>query len=158
MATKKTTAKLVDNKKYPFTIKKGDKFKIINSAHGHSYGPIGTICTANISFTFDSKDCSIYALAKGKNSIYADQFILTVTNKQEIQKEIVELKKELVDKTKSIKEQIANLEIRLKFMNENKLDNFDETEFKAYKVLQLLKDKKLSDIERAKLIASLVNE
>lgn len=153
-----TPKKLTDNKKYPFTIKKGDNFKIISSLGGHNYGPIGTICTADISYTFNTRSNSINALTKGKNSIYAYQFILVTINKQEIQEDIVQLKQELIDKTKSIKEQIADLEVKLKFMNENKLDDFNETEFKAYKVLQLLKDKKLSDIERAKLIASLVNE
>lgn len=153
-----TTKKLTDNKKYPFIIKKGDKFKIISSTDGHNYGLIGTICTSDVNHTFNSKNHSFSGLARGKNNIYANQFILVSINKEVIQEEIAELKQDIIDTTKKNKEQIADLEVKLKFMNENKLSEFNETEFKAYKVLQLLKDEKLSDIQRAKLIASLVNE
>lgn len=153
-----TPKKLIDNKKYPFTIRKGQKIKIISSTHSHNYGPIGTICTVDINHIFNTASSGICGLVRGKNTINASQFILVSNDKKIIEEEIAILKQELIDKTNSIKKEIAELQTKLKFIQDNKLDNFDETQFKTYKVLQLLKNRKLSDIERAKLIASLVNE
>jgi hypothetical protein len=153
---------LTDNKKYPFTLKKGEKIKIIANNSNHNF-PLGSIHTTswtslNKSTKLITASSVVYPI-KNEHFLYGKDFIIIKNeSKKEIQEAIADFKKELVDHNNRIKTEIENLTLRLKFLNENELDLFDENQFKAYKVLQLLKNKKLNDIERAKVIAQLINE
>lgn len=56
---------------------------------------------------------------------------------------------------KEAEQEIESLEAKKKFMISNKLEAYNEDEYKIYTVLQTLKGKK-TDIEKAKVIAGLI--
>jgi len=66
----------------------------------------------------------------------------------------------LIDKNEKelikIKDKIDDLKLKIKFIKDNNLKEFDENEFKVYCVLQELKTNS-SDIEKSKIIAKLIN-
>jgi hypothetical protein len=63
--------------------------------------------------------------------------------------------KEMQKELKAAKAVVADLNLKIKFMKANKLDEFDETQYRVYAALQALKSKG-TDIEKAKLIAELM--
>lgn len=65
-------------------------------------------------------------------------------------------REQLESRIKSLKEEIAELNSKLDFMNEHKLEEYDADTFKAFSVLKLVDNKKLSTIDKAKLIAELI--
>jgi hypothetical protein len=77
--------------------------------------------------------------------VYGDEIVSSVITKEE-----------LTSKIKSLKEEITELNSKLDFMNEHKLEEYDADTFKAFSVLKLVDNKKLSTIDKAKLIAELI--
>lgn len=72
---------------------------------------------------------------------------------------IEELTNEIADNEKSIKELGAENELirsKIEFMQTNALEEFDDEVFKTYHVLKQLDNKKLTDIEKAKIIARII--
>lgn len=55
----------------------------------------------------------------------------------------------------SYKEKISELKLKIKFMKENNLKEFDEDQFKVFSVLKALNENS-SDIEKAKIISELI--
>jgi len=53
---------------------------------------------------------------------------------------------------------IKDLKVKLEFIEETGADEFDENVFKAYKTLKLIENKKLSALDKAKLIGKLIEE
>ena len=79
------------------------------------------------------------------NKYYTD-FTKLDNNKLSIAKKISEKKKE-----------IEALQAKLDFMKESGETTYNENTFKAYQTLKLIDNKKLSNMERAKLISKLIN-
>ncbi len=88
----------------------------------------------------------------GGNSIKLNQFKIGGNSIEDLTSENKEFSKEI----DYLKEQIADNNIKIKFMNDNDLKEFDETDFKVYKTLSLLEDPKLSQVDRAKAISALI--
>jgi len=67
-----------------------------------------------------------------------------------------ETKESLTTIINESKLRISEAETKLQFMEDTGSDVYDENTFKAFNVLKLVDDKKLSNIEKAKLIAELI--
>lgn len=66
-------------------------------------------------------------------------------------------KDDLLREVLGLEEQMADVKSRLAYINEVRTEDFDENEFKVWTTLQLIKDTKLSDIDKSKLIAKLIS-
>lgn len=124
----------------------GRRVKIVGNKSGHAQ-PIGTIveltCATNITVQY-------YTIA-GCYLYFYDVILL----QDETVADIVENIKFHEKTIKEAKEEIAKLESKKKFMEDNKVETWNEEEYKVYAVLQTLKTKK-SDLEKAKVIAELI--
>ena len=58
---------------------------------------------------------------------------------------------------KIIEDKIKNSQARIDFMEEVETEDFDENEFKAYQTLCIIESSDTSKLEKAKLIAQLIN-
>jgi len=63
----------------------------------------------------------------------------------------------LEEKEKEFQKTIQELNEKIAYLEESGSELFSETEFKVYKTLKTLGNKDLSETERAKIIASLIN-
>lgn len=66
-----------------------------------------------------------------------------------------EMMKKLDKNINALRTEKDALNMKIKFMKENKLEEYDEDQYKAYAILQSLKSAG-TDLEKAKLIASIV--
>lgn len=82
---------------------------------------------------------------------YYDLELISLGTTEEIDEEISYQGKIIKEATN----QIVSLESRKKFMKANKLEVFDEDQFKVYQILQTLKDKK-TDLQKAEVISKIV--
>jgi len=117
----------------------GKKVKVVKNTAGHScpVGSIGTITSGNNN-NFRLKEYPNF-------TFYTADLELCPETREQIEETI----KNLQDK--------VNLEqIKLKFMSENNMDEFDETQYKVFQTLITLENKDLSPMEKSKLIASLL--
>jgi hypothetical protein len=71
--------------------------------------------------------------------------------------EILESIKEVESEIRTKNSEISNLKSKLKFMEENGLEEFDEDQFKVFRTLELIDSKELSKMEMAKEIAKLIS-
>lgn len=69
---------------------------------------------------------------------------------------LTETKEEIQKTITSLEESIKLQKAKLKYLESTKQDNFEDTEFKVWNTLQLIKGK-TSDLEKAKAIAALIN-
>lgn len=65
--------------------------------------------------------------------------------------------KDFENDNKELQKQIDENNLKIQFMKESGLEEYDDTQIKVYKTLQLLKKKDLNDVEKSKLIAKLIN-
>lgn len=126
----------------------GKKVKIINNlstGHNNPINSKGTIisCTQN----------NVRLKEYNSWNFYISEVEIYSITREEIEKEIEEIKKE----TSKLQIKIEEEKSKLQFMVENNIEEFDETQFKVYKTLSTLEDKSLSPMEKSKLIASLIN-
>ena len=70
---------------------------------------------------------------------------------------IPETKEEIEQGIINLQNIIKEEQEKLEFMATNNVEEFDETEFKVFKTLATLENKDISSMEKAKLIASLIN-
>lgn len=154
------TEKLIKGKKIADITKLfgGKKAKIINmmySGHGLSIGEEVTIksCLGNMQAPyFGSYSCETSA---GIRTIYGSEMDIRLSyNKENILEDIANLKKNI----QNYEKEIVLLQNKLEFIEENKLEEFDENTFKAYHTLKLIDNNKLSQIEKAKLISNLISQ
>ena len=132
----------------------GKKLKVIGNTASHGQ-PIGAIITvAGIQYPTTNNPV-FTAVCNGtvRHFNYADveAFSLTI---DDLQEDITRLCKE-IEESKKEQEMIA---AKIKFMHSNGLEEYDENTFKAFHTLELLDNKKLSKIEKAKLISKLISE
>ena len=130
-------------------VKKGQKFKVIGNSNNHNY-PMGTILTIkrNIATTFQSFN-DIAEEIHG-NQIQIKDMELVSFNLKEMKESLDVLEKNYLKNKKE-------LSYKIKFCEENDLDEYDENIFKVLKTLSTLK-KNMSDIEKAKIIANLIKQ
>lgn len=84
----------------------------------------------------------------------SDMYLMTepfsVDGLKEAQKEVEKEQKDLTKRKNEIKDKLA-------FLKEAGVDSFTDNEFKAYMTLKTLEKKDLSDIEKAQVIAKLID-
>lgn len=126
----------------------GKKFRVVKDTCSHRIkkGTIITITRIN----FGSP---IY-LYHDHNGSYVTPTCLEelALSKEDVEKNIKDLKKQI----KALQTEIKGEESKIKFMQENKLDTYDEEEFKVYKTLEALEDPATSKVQKAKIIAALI--
>lgn len=132
----------------------GKRLKVMKCTCSHNY-PIGSIITPDAGSSFTTTSVSSVARPDGSgygNTINFTNLVLVETNtKKEIKEEI----KSVEESIKEEKEKIKELKSKLDFLKVNKLESFDEDEFKVFQTLQTL-SQSISDIEKAKIIAKLI--
>ena len=119
----------------------GKKVKIVKNTANHNQ-PIGS------TGTITSTNSGMVRLKEFPSwNFYPQDLELLPQTREEIEKEIA-----------SLKEKIKSEQEKLDFMNENKVEEFDETQYKVFQTLKTLEDKNLSPIERSKIIAGLIDK
>lgn len=126
----------------------GKKIKVVGNRSNHNIA-IGTSVTMDSPAMITNQ----YYQHNGYNIYFYDAVLTSCDTKEEIDESIKIAEKSI----KELQEEIAELDAKKRFMAENKLEVFDEGQFKVYQILQTLKTKK-SDIEKAKVIATLVKD
>lgn len=120
------------------SLKPGTKLRVISRLSGHGF-EIGEI------ITYDRK-ASSSSFYSGQWSVRAEEVELALKDKESIKTEI-----------DGLKVAIKQLQAELDYLEEIKSDTYDPTEFKVYQTLKVLNGKKLSEIDKAKAIAKLIN-
>lgn len=127
----------------------GRTVKVVGARNGHLV-PLGTkikvTSVANASVNY------FYPTDHGNTAIY--YYDIELVNDQTIA-DIVEEIAEQNRVIRNAEQAIDDLEIKKKFMVANKLEVFDEDQYKVYQVLQTLKGKK-TDLEKSAVIAQLI--
>jgi hypothetical protein len=96
-----------------------------------------------------------YAMPSG-NTIYA----YTTTGNAFLPNQVERINvsiAELVIELESKEKEIVLIKSQIAYMQENKLEIFDSNEFKVWNTLNLLEDKKMSKLEKAKAIARMID-
>ena len=140
MATKKSLPK---GKKYSSwgQVPMGAKFRVITNTCSHNY-EIGRVYKKEVPCNLTSGQ-----VVPGRNSIpISDVEILAST---------VDAMKEDIA---TLEAQVNELKEKIAFCIATNTEEFDEDTFKVYQTLQIIKSKKLTDIEQAKAIASLISK
>lgn len=123
-------------KKFPI----GSKCKVVANRAGHQ-SMIGDIITI-VSYS------GAYYVGKETSNSYAQLDLQSVAmTVGEITKEISSLKKE-----------VETLEAKKRFIAEVGIEEYDETLFKTMRILETMEAKKGTKLEKAKIIAKLIDE
>ena len=130
----------------------GRKFKSrkIKVYQGITY-PIGTVFTIS-RVNMGSPDY-FYVEEVPNNGIYFTPSIMDLLALNE--ENLKELIKDVDKKIDVLNAEKKKYKMQIKFMKDNGLEEYDDEEFKAYSVLQALKESG-SDIEKAKIIAGII--
>lgn len=126
----------------------GKKVKVIANKSGHQF-PIGTVIELNspshITSQYYTGTGNGYTLYFYDVTLIQEETIADINEAIKFQEKIM----------KDAGKEIESLKLKEDFMIANKLETWNEDEYKVYTVLQTLKTKK-SDIEKAKVIAELI--
>jgi hypothetical protein len=118
-----------------------------SSSYYHYAGMTGVIVAINYSSLYSSLDIE---LDDGGDKLYEVGYSIIELNNNSNSKERFIL---AVERKKA---EIAEIEEKLRFLEETGQTNFDENEFKAYRTLTLIEEQDLTKAERAKKIAELL--
>lgn len=130
---------------------RGVEVTICGSRSGHGYGGIGTKLKISSATYLGGlgANVQIRLSINGKvgngGYLFIDELSLSNLDKKGLQEEVDRLEIE-IQLTKA----------KIEYLKATKQEEFDETEFKVWNTLQTLKTKK-TDIEKAKIIAELIN-
>ncbi len=116
----------------------GMKLKVLSNSNGHG-SPIGSIVT------YSGMVSGHVRIQETGSSYVKTDLALVKVDRAAMQQEVRRLQSEIMEMNQ-----------KLDFMEETGLSEFDETEFKSYRVLQTLDNGDLSQIERAQIIADLI--
>jgi hypothetical protein len=138
----------------------GKKAIVTSTVGGHNYGEVGTtfiISAFNVAGGSRTNYASASNLIPTGNNIPFSSFsvILKETSK-EIEDEIKDLKKEKKSVVKKFDEQVKECKSKLRFLKENKLEIFDEDEFKSFQAFELLENNSLSIMEKSRILAKII--
>lgn len=145
----------------------GKTIEVLKQTGGHNYGPVGTQITIPVGqpIGFGGGSGSRYnSISIGNldgkyyNNISFTAFtVVTALTEEDIKNQIKTLQAAKKKAAKDYDAQIADYNAKLDYLKESGSLEFDETEFKAYRTLQLVENEELSKIEKARLIASLID-
>lgn len=138
----------------------GKTIKITANRSGHMYGPVGTkIKVTHIALSGGYTGTGPgHVTVRINNAINApnistNEFEVVTVNKADLEQEI----KDYQAQKRQLDDQILEINMRMAFLAEHKLEEFDDTQYKVWAVLQTIKET-TSDIEKAKIIAKLISE
>lgn len=129
-------------------LKKGQKFIVTKTGGGHNY-PLNTVLTLSRDIVNIGSPHNIATEYPQGNTIAPSCIELIAST-------IVEMKKQLKDIETEFKKEKSILQSKINFCEENGVEEFDENLFKVIEALKAL-DSKSSNVEKAKVIASLIN-
>lgn len=131
-------------------LKKGQKFIVTKHSGGHNY-PLNVVLTLKRDYNGATTSGSdIAEEVQYGNTIAISCIELVSLTIEEMEKQLQQLEKEYQKESKELTDKI-------KFCKDSGLESYDENTFKVYQTLSVLKGKK-SDIEKAKVIAELINK
>jgi hypothetical protein len=136
------------------------KILILNTTNSHNYGKVGTVVkltspTLGLSGGSGNNYTQLYSGIPSGNTIGFSSFhVLIAQTEEELLAEIKALEKS----KKDIDKEIELCKNKIEFIKETGSKEFNENEFKAFNVLKTIDNGKLTRIEKARLIASLVSE
>jgi hypothetical protein len=132
--------------------KVGNKIKVIANKGGHNY-EIGEVYKVvkiyNDSLTAKSLDGKFVG-----NSLYGTEIEFVSLTIDELKEDNESLKANIAE----IQKEIEDNNLKIAWMEENGVSEYDENQFKAFRTLSLLEDETLSKLEKAKLIGELVSQ
>jgi hypothetical protein len=108
------------------------KYKNINSGNTENYTV--SYCNSNL-------------------TIYLSDFKLVPMTKEDLNEEIVFLN----DKKTQLDSEIQSINDKLDFITTNNIDVFDENQYKVFQTINTLNKPDISQIEKAKIIAALID-
>ena len=129
-------------------LKKGDKFIVRGNPNGHNY-PEETVLTMKVDGCGGTDTmCDIAAENTDGNVIHAQNVykVIPANTVEDMKAEVVELTAEL-----------ANLNRKIQFCEENDMTEFDKNEFAIFTALDIL-DGTATRQEKAKALAALLNK
>lgn len=139
----------------------GKEVVIQNQTGTHNYGATGSKFT--ITFVEmaggSSSQCTTQYISNAKkggcytNALYFTQ--IAFASADTIPDLEVEIKKNK-DKIKELQKDNESLSMKIEFMKENDMEEYDENVFKSYEVMKLLEKEGMTTIEKAKIIAKII--
>ena len=131
----------------------GKTVEILNTIGSHNYGGVGTKFTIDIQSGYEacSSTSGNYLNGPGGNSISFKYLAFVAQTVEELTNELTSIDTQIQE----AKEQQAEIKAKIKFMKENGLKEFDDTDFKVYAVLKVL-EKGASTLDMAKAISALI--
>lgn len=85
--------------------------------------------------------------------VYGNELKGNSGTKEDLLKEIEDIKKEIKEK----ESEINNLNTKITFLEESGLAEYDEDTYKVFIALTTIENKKLSKLEKAKVVSDLIN-
>jgi len=132
---------------------RGKTIRILNTAGSHNYGGVGTILKLDNSVMYITST-SLSGGIHGGNTLTFDQFtVLDNVTKEDILKNIEGIQEQIIE----LENEIISEELKITFLKETRSKTYNENEFKAFKTLSLMEDDSLSKIQKAQLIAKLID-
>jgi hypothetical protein len=138
----------------------GKKAIVTSSVGGHNYGPVGTeflIEGFQASGGAGNNYTSVNGLTGIGNNIPFSSFSIimeeTILELKDALKVLIKNRKDLV---KKIDSDLTDCKSKIQFLKDNKLEKFDEDEFKSFKALELLENGDLTLMQKSKILAQLI--
>ncbi len=126
------------------------QFNSVNSGGGIKPGSVIKILSCPNSLLAPYYGAFICETPIGQRTVYGCEMKFEDDTIESIEESIKDLKKSIDEQ----KEEVKVLESKIKFMEENKLDTYDENVFKAYHTLSIISEG-TTTMEKAKAIAEL---
>ena len=138
----------------------GRRAIVTSTAGGHNYGEVGTtfiISAFNVAGGSGTNYTSVsHLIPTGNNIPFSSFSVILEETPKEIEDKIKDLGKEKKSIVKKFDEQVKECKSKLRFLKENKLEIFDEDEFKSFQALELLENGDLTIMEKSKILAQLI--
>ena len=138
----------------------GKKAIVTSSVGGHNYGEVGTtfiISAFNVAGGSGTNYTSVsHLIPTGNNIPFSSFSVILEETPKEIEDKIKDLGKEKKSVVKKFDEQVKECKSKLRFLKENKLEIFDEDEFKSFQAFELLENNSLSIMEKSRILAKII--
>lgn len=85
--------------------------------------------------------------------VYGVELKSVPTTQKELLKEVADIEQEIEEK----KSEIENLNTKIQFLESSGLLEYDEDTFKVFQAITIIENRKLSKLEKAKVIGELIN-
>jgi len=138
----------------------GRRAIVTSTAGGHNYGEVGTtfiISAFNVAGGSGTNYTSVsHLIPTGNNIPFSSFSVILEETPKEIEDKIKDLGKEKKSIVKKFDEQVKECKSKLRFLKENKLEIFDEDEFKSFQAFELLENNSLSIMEKSRILAKII--